>query len=107
MLAEYRVEGSMSKPGCPYDNASMESFFATLKKERIYRREYVTIEEVKADMFRYIETLQDTNTRIWSEWLPALQVYSLAGAYNIEAYLPPKEGSEEMSVAIWVPLKKD
>ena len=55
MLAEYRVEGSMSKPGCPYDNASMESFFATLKKERIYRREYVTIEEVKADMFRYIE----------------------------------------------------
>ena len=45
----------MSKPGCPYDNASMESFFATLKKERIYRREYVTMEEVKADMFRYIE----------------------------------------------------
>ena len=55
MLAEYRIEGSMSKPGCPYDNASMESFFATLKKERIYRREYVTMEEVKADMFRYIE----------------------------------------------------
>ena len=54
-----------------------------------------------------LETLQDTNTRIWSEWLPALQGYSLAGAYNIEAYLPPKEGSEEMSVAIWVPLKKD
>ena len=55
MLAEYGIEGSMSKPGCPYDNASMESFFATLKKERIYRREYVTMEEVKADMFRYIE----------------------------------------------------
>ena len=55
MLAEYRIEGSMSKPGCPYDNASMESFFATLKKERIYRLEDVTMEEVKADMFRYIE----------------------------------------------------
>ena len=55
MLAEHGIKGSMSKPGCPYDNASMESFFATLKKERIYRREYVTMEEVKADMFRYIE----------------------------------------------------
>ena len=44
MLAEHGIEGSMSKPGCPYDNASMESFFATLKKERIYRREYVTME---------------------------------------------------------------
>lgn len=32
MLEEYGIEGSMSKPGCPYDNASMESFFATLKK---------------------------------------------------------------------------
>lgn len=29
--------------------------FCNIKKERIYRREYVTIEEVKPDMFRYIE----------------------------------------------------
>ena len=54
-----------------------------------------------------IGTLQDTNTRIWSEWLPALQGYSLAGDYDIEVYLPSAEGSEEMSVAIWIPLKKD
>ena len=54
-----------------------------------------------------IGTLQDTNTRIWSEWLPALRGYSLAGDYDIEVYLPPAEGSEEMSVAIWIPLKKD
>ncbi|MBR5342642.1 MAG: AraC family transcriptional regulator [Oscillospiraceae bacterium] len=54
-----------------------------------------------------IGTLQDTNTRIWSEWLPALQGYSLAGDYDIEVYLPPAEGSEEMSIAIWIPLKKD
>lgn len=26
MLAEHGIKGSMSKPGCPYDNASMESF---------------------------------------------------------------------------------
>ena len=54
-----------------------------------------------------LATLQDTNTRIWSEWLPSLQGYSLAGDYDIEVYLPPREGSEEMSIAIWVPLRKD
>lgn len=54
-----------------------------------------------------IQTLQDTNTKIWSEWLPALQGYSLAGDYDIEVYLPPMDGKEEMSAAIWVPLKKD
>ena len=54
-----------------------------------------------------METLQDTNTRIWSEWLPALRGYSLAGEYDLELYLPPMDGREEMTVAIWVPLKKD
>lgn len=54
-LSEYRITGSMSKPGCPYDNSCMESFFATLKKERIYRKQYGTMEEVKQDMFQYIE----------------------------------------------------
>lgn len=54
-----------------------------------------------------MKTLQDTKTKIWSEWLPALQGYSLAGEYDIEVYLPPEEGSDEMKVYIWVPLKKD
>ena len=54
-----------------------------------------------------MKTLQDTNTKIWSEWLPALQGYSLAGEYDIEVYLPPEEGSQDMRVYIWVPLKKD
>ena len=55
MLEENGIIGSMSRAGCPYDNSCTESFFATLKKERIYRREYATMEEVRADMFRYIE----------------------------------------------------
>ena len=53
-----------------------------------------------------MKTLQDTNTKIWSEWLPTLQGYSLAGEYSIEVYLPPEEGSQDMRVYIWVPLKK-
>ena len=53
-----------------------------------------------------LATLQDINTRIWSEWLPALQGYTLAGEYDIEVYLPPEDGSKDMSVYIWVPLKK-
>ena len=55
MLEDYGLSGSMSRPGCPYDNACAESFFSTAKRECIYRKEYVTLEEVKADMFEYIE----------------------------------------------------
>jgi transposase InsO family protein len=37
----------MSKAGYPYDNSAMESFFASLKKEFFYRREYATIDDVE------------------------------------------------------------
>ncbi|HAQ55992.1 MAG TPA: hypothetical protein DCR44_01075 [Acholeplasmatales bacterium] len=57
--------GSMSRPGCPYDNAYAERFFAQLKKERIHRRNYRTMEEVEADLFDYIE-LFDNRKRIHS-----------------------------------------
>lgn len=55
MLSDYGMIGSMSRPGCPYDNSCMESFFASLKKEYIYRRLYDTIEQVRIDLFEYIE----------------------------------------------------
>ena len=54
-----------------------------------------------------MSTLQETNTKIWSEWLPSLKGYSLAGEYDIEVYFPPEEGTNEIKTSIWVPLKKD
>ena len=62
MLNENGITGSMSAPGCPYDNSCVESFFASLKKELIYRKKYATIEEVKADVFRYIELFYKKKT---------------------------------------------
>ena len=38
-----------------YDNSSIESLFATMKKEWIYRREYKSVDDVKKDVFDYIE----------------------------------------------------
>jgi transposase InsO family protein len=38
-----------------YDNAAMESFFATLKKELVYHQSYRTYNGPKRDIFYYIE----------------------------------------------------
>ena len=56
VLAATVAVQSMSGTGKCYDNARMESFFATLKKEKIYRlrTEFLTIEQVKTIVFRYI-----------------------------------------------------
>ena len=45
----------MSKAGCPYDNSAMESFFASMKKEYISRKEYATMEAVEKHLFYCIE----------------------------------------------------
>ncbi len=55
MLEENGIRQSMSRSGCPYDNACSESFFATAKKECIYLKNYATIEEVKKDIYEYVE----------------------------------------------------
>lgn len=45
---------SMSRKGNPYDNACIESFHATLKKELIYKEKYKTHEEARYSINRYI-----------------------------------------------------
>ena len=55
ILTDAKAEASMSGKGNAYDNAPMESFFATLKTELIYHRRYRTRKEAKGDIFEYIE----------------------------------------------------
>ena len=52
------------------------------------------------------ESMQKVNTQIWSEWLPALQGYELAGNYSLEFYLPPAKDPSETVSYICIPLKK-
>jgi putative transposase len=56
LLAEEGIVCSMSRRGNCWDNAPMESFFATLKKELVHDEDYATREEAKASIFEYIET---------------------------------------------------
>ncbi|MBQ7360533.1 MAG: AraC family transcriptional regulator [Lachnospiraceae bacterium] len=52
-------------------------------------------------------TLQDTNTRMWREWLPNCKEYKLSGNYNIELYGPPcQEDIGESYVELWLPIEK-
>src|SRR5258708_3762489 len=49
------LEVSMSRTGDCYDNAAMESFFATLKKECIYRQKFQNRREARQAVFEYLE----------------------------------------------------
>jgi transposase InsO family protein len=56
LLAAHGLIPSMSGTGNCLDNAPMESFFATLKRELIYRNHYLTRRQAKTAVFDYVET---------------------------------------------------
>ncbi len=55
LLRSHGVVASMSRAGNCYDNAKMESFWATLKSELIQNRVFDSRAEAKSEIFRYIE----------------------------------------------------
>lgn len=54
---------SMSKKGNCLDNAVIESFYSTLKKELIKKQVYKTLNQAKSDIFQYIETFYNTKRK--------------------------------------------
>lgn len=64
MLGHHGISCSLSRKGDCWDNAAVESFFASLKKERIYvRPRYRTRDEARADIFDYIEPFYNAQRR--------------------------------------------
>jgi putative transposase len=54
---------SMSRRGNCYDNAVVESFFSSLKKERVRKKIYRTRDEARAEIFDYIEVFYNKTRR--------------------------------------------
>jgi len=63
ILASYGIQASMSRTGNVYDNAVMESFFSTIKKELVHHKDYATQQEAKRDIFQYIEGFYNRRRR--------------------------------------------
>jgi transposase InsO family protein len=63
MLAEVKAVCSMSRKGDCYDNAAMESFFGSLKRERVHRRKYWSRNEATNDLEDYIEGFYNRHRR--------------------------------------------
>ena len=63
LLGDQGIACSMSRAGNCWDNAAMESFFSSLKIERVSRRIYRTRDEARADVFDYIERFYNPKRR--------------------------------------------
>lgn len=62
-LDEFGMLCSMSRKGNCWDNAPTESFFNSLKNERVHGTRYATHDEARADLFDYIEVFYNRSRR--------------------------------------------
>jgi putative transposase len=63
LLAHNGIECSMSRRANCWDNAPMESFFASLKKELVHHADFATRAEARAAIVEYIEVFYNTKRR--------------------------------------------
>lgn len=62
-LEEHGIACSMSRTGNCYDNAAMESFWSTLKRELVNEQNYATLDEARRSIFEYIEVFYNRTRR--------------------------------------------
>jgi putative transposase len=63
LLAKHGITCSMSRRADCWDNAPMESFFASLKKELVHGADFATRAEARAAIFEYIEVFYNVQRR--------------------------------------------
>jgi putative transposase len=63
MLSSYKMISSMSRKGDCWDNSVAESFFGSLKTERVFFSNYNTREEARQDIVDYIEMFYNSRRR--------------------------------------------
>jgi putative transposase len=63
LMDDNGVVCSMSRSGNVWDNAAMQSFFSSLKTERIGKKVYRTRDDARADVFDYIDRFYNTVRR--------------------------------------------
>src|SRR5947209_3013631 len=63
LLGKHGITCSMSRRADCWDNAPMESFFASLKKELVHGADFATRAEARAALVEYIEVFYNTQRR--------------------------------------------
>jgi putative transposase len=63
LLDLFKIRASMSRRGNCYDNATMESFWGTLKNELVYHQRYATRQQAIQEITEYIEIFYNRQRR--------------------------------------------
>ena len=70
LLNGFDINRSLSKKGCPYDNAVAEALFKTFKKEFVYPNIFESLEHLKLELFDYVNSYNNKRLHSSLGYLP-------------------------------------
>ena len=92
LMAEHGVTCSLDRrSGNVWDNAAMESFFSSLKVERVARKTYRTRDQARADVFDYIERFYNPRRQALDDRLSQPDGVRTEGAISLGWCLPNRQ----------------
>jgi len=74
LLDTFKIDRSLSKKGCPYDNAVAEATFKSFKIEFVYPNVFESLEQLKLELFDYVN------------WYNNIRLHSSLGYLSPTAY---------------------
>ncbi len=54
LLGVFQIKRSLSRPGCPYDNAVAEATYCAFKIEFIYQKSFVSLFQLQYELMDYV-----------------------------------------------------
>lgn len=70
LLHTFEIDRSLSKKGCPYDNAVAEATFKTVKTEFVYPNVFHSLDHLKLELFDYVNWYNNIRIHSSLDYLP-------------------------------------
>jgi putative transposase len=102
LIGEMKAISGMSRKGNYWDNAPIESWFNSMKNERVFHRRYESRNAVKADLFEYIHVLSASKEVLLGDNRQRRHAglgYNTTNEVYSACHSPPKTGSVRATFA--------
>lgn len=78
VLKTFKIERSLSKKGCPYDNAVAEATYKIIKTEFAFNRVFESFEELETELFDYVNWYNNVRIHSSLDYLTPIEYKKLS-----------------------------
>lgn len=83
VLTTFNIDRSLSKKGCPYDNAVAEATYKIIKTEFAFNRIFESFEELETDLYEYVNRYNNIRIHGSLNYLTPVEYKNIVNEENV------------------------